>query len=241
MTPKQYKKRRIDQWGDIDIVAPRDAIVEIFSSVADGRPARVFTLYGDELLRTSVSLYNDDTTPFVRCEILSETVGEWYKVHWLSPLVAAWCRPAREAADNGWAEYIKSGKRDADRKRSTGAKEKRIRKAIASGLCKYVRFGVVPKSGRSWNARDHKYEHGVSVYRALVVGGKAFIIVPEDAVSTMFISSSGRPLYEVGGRPVGFGADGEVVLDNAVAIKRLRTFELVMPDEAPKMCDELEP
>lgn len=75
----------------------------------------------------------------------------------------------------------------------------------------YVRFGDIPKSGRSWNHRDNIPEAGVSVFEAEFVG-KEFRVSVDSVLEVSYISVMNRPVYRIWGEVVGTGADGEPLL-----------------------------
>lgn len=226
---------------EIKIITHQEAANIIYQNTKKGKPSRVFILglNEEDLFKIDVSLYADSTRPFIYIEIFS-AFGYFNK--WQSWQTPEWFNFFREAADLAWDEYILSGKWELDRLRWKKQKHRRLSKAKSEGVCKYVRFGDIPKGGRSWNSRDQYYESGVSVYRAIVKGKKAFIIMPEDAISTLFITLTGKQIYQVEGKAVGYGADGEVVLADARIISKLTSYELVHTSEVDEhYCDDLLP
>jgi hypothetical protein len=88
----------------------------------------------------------------------------------------------------------------------------------------YVRFGDLPKSGRSWNWLTKEWERGVSVYEAIIRDGKPLLILPSPAlpVAQSVCHCLQRPAYRVTGDVVGRGGDGEPVLANVRIIEALK-------------------
>ena len=85
----------------------------------------------------------------------------------------------------------------------------------------YLRFGVIPQRGFSLNHATKTCEKGISVYHGLLNKNKAIPIMPKPFSDKQFDSTlvtlSGvlnRPLFVVTGTPVGFGSDGEPLLEN---------------------------
>lgn len=108
---------------------------------------------------------------------------------------------------------------------------------------RYVRFGELPKSGRSFNSRDNAQENGVSVHRLVKLDGKWHL---DEAGAGFNTLTDSRPVYEVSGREIGVGADGEPLLADAKAVGRykgppLRSLPsnvsgrlITTPDQAPQ-------
>ena len=74
------------------------------------------------------------------------------------------------------------------------------------------RYGNIPESGRSYNYRDQKPEHGISVMEIYGIENSDI-----DKVSLMFISTQNRNVVKVAGylNPLKFGSDGEYLLVDA--------------------------
>lgn len=101
----------------------------------------------------------------------------------------------------------------------------------------YVRFGkkdsVFPPEERSKNHSTGKLENGVSVYEAIERNGIYQILLPR--IDSQTIATLGNcfnvaqglwgqenyPLWEVDGDLVGEGSDGEPLLKNCRAIKKI--------------------
>ncbi len=99
--------------------------------------------------------------------------------------------------------------------RHEAAKVMRQRAALfATGAPCYIRFGKLPRGGRSRNHITGELEAGVSVYRAAKTGTDEYIIDMRgvDAGSGMFIIA-GEPSL-ITGDVVGTGSDGEPLLAN---------------------------
>jgi len=86
----------------------------------------------------------------------------------------------------------------------------------------YVRYGDLPKGGRSVNHADGTAESGVSVYNGLYLPttGEAIAIPTTNAEACGMLTISDRPLYIVDGEEVGRGSDGEPVVRNARIVTR---------------------
>lgn len=88
----------------------------------------------------------------------------------------------------------------------------------------YVRFGRLPKSGKSHNFQDNTTEIGVSVFSArLTKDGKhiGIKIVSGFEFGTLmsFIHDEKTPMYQVFGDMIGYGSDGEPCLANCTSKK----------------------
>lgn len=75
-------------------------------------------------------------------------------------------------------------------------------------ISKFLRFGLPPKNGKSWNYRDNIPEIGVSCYR--LISGKAILSLSE--VGTIAGGISDRPIYFISGEEIGSGSDGEPIV-----------------------------
>lgn len=76
----------------------------------------------------------------------------------------------------------------------------------------FIRFGELPRDGKSKNHRDNTLEVGVSCFYAEFAkdGTYRLLLTPVQEVS--YISVSGRIPYRLYGELVGTGADGEPLL-----------------------------
>jgi hypothetical protein len=81
----------------------------------------------------------------------------------------------------------------------------------------FVRFGGLPKEGRSTNYVTNTLEKGVSVFRAKLQNGKLELNLSNNSELGTLSSMTNRPLFIVTGRREGIGSDGEPVLSNAKA------------------------
>lgn len=79
----------------------------------------------------------------------------------------------------------------------------------------YVRYGTLPKDGRSRNHAEGVLEDGVSVFHGeRLPTGEARALPKTDQCFTSMVSIMDRDLYIVTGREIGHGSDGEPVLDD---------------------------
>ena len=86
----------------------------------------------------------------------------------------------------------------------------------------FLRFGNIPKNGRSYNFRDNFYENGVSVYNALFYPNGEYEIIPKNNIQLLgSINYSTRPAFRVWGEITGTGSDGEPVLKNILKLKKI--------------------
>ena len=99
----------------------------------------------------------------------------------------------------------------------TGKREVRLnklcyncKKSLIGKKIDFVRFGNMPENGYSWNYSENCAESGVSVY--LVQNG-----VVADVVRGEFAN---RTIYCGQGIAVGFGGDGELLVDNITTYKK---------------------
>jgi len=88
----------------------------------------------------------------------------------------------------------------------------------------YIRFGRLPKGGRSRNHADGTLEPGVSCYRARRRIGGGYILagggLPMAAIAGAFGAYDG--VYLLAGEYVGFGSDGEPCIKSPQLIAELR-------------------
>jgi hypothetical protein len=83
----------------------------------------------------------------------------------------------------------------------------------------YIRYGSLPKSGKSMNFRDNITEKGVSVFNGEVLQSGKYRVNLSDNPGSIFATD--RPAYIVSGKQIGIGSDGEPVLENAKIVARL--------------------
>lgn len=135
-----------------------------------------------------------------------------------------------EANDNlldyRWREYDYNGNIVAQRGEFTAAEDaaaERIIKSLPRPAHRvddiYIRFGALPKGGKSRNWASGKYEDGVSVYRARynVSTGtyQAWGALPGAEIAHLM---RGSKIWLVTGDKVGTGSDGEPLLSNIISI-----------------------
>lgn len=92
----------------------------------------------------------------------------------------------------------------------------------ASGDPVYIRFGKLPKSGRSRNYTEGFDEPGVSVFTGLKLkDGSVFVIprTPQQLGTLLHARAQRRPVFIATGEVNGKGSDGEPTLANARIIK----------------------
>ncbi len=100
---------------------------------------------------------------------------------------------------------------------------------------RFVRFGHLPASGRSWNAADKRREAGVSVYRGRLVEPDRYLIYTSDlSVEGLGLliafAAVDRPAIFVEGAEVGTGHDGEPLLEAARSWPVPRSCAIVPTD-----------
>lgn len=115
----------------------------------------------------------------------------------------------------------------------TGEEIERATAAVRNAIAKqyrqeafFVRFGDLPKGGKSTNhATGHK-EAGVSVIaaRQSLESGKIEILPYGASPTWLWVAS--RQLYEVTGRYIGRGSDGEPLLSNARIVAEIDKSDL---------------
>lgn len=88
----------------------------------------------------------------------------------------------------------------------------------------YIRFGNMPKGGRSKNYVTGQMENGLSVYAATYDLETGAIILDGSIANpgTLFFMVGDRPVYLVTGEEIGEGSDGEPLLENAKKLATLR-------------------
>ena len=108
-----------------------------------------------------------------------------------------------------------------DETKEVAEKEKeKARSRRENGEEGYIRFGEVPRSGKSYNYRDNFFEKGVSAYHAVFFPDGSYEVLYHNPFE-MFgaYSYSSRPAYRLYGEEIGTGSDGEPVLKVIKAIK----------------------
>lgn len=85
----------------------------------------------------------------------------------------------------------------------------------------FIRFGEIPKDGKSTNFLTNEKEKGISAYFAVVVNKQWMPVLPS-LTGSACVTLSGllkKRMFLVDGNIVGHGSDGEPLLDR-VEIKR---------------------
>ncbi|RLC45238.1 MAG: hypothetical protein DRH57_08380 [Candidatus Cloacimonadota bacterium] len=104
----------------------------------------------------------------------------------------------------------------------------------------YVRFGMIPENGKSYNSLDEFYEEGVSVYEALHRDGQFQLLLPmidETSIATLgncynTAQCLSGQIYHysrlnlVEGEYIGNGSDGEPLLKNCKIIRPIFEKEI---------------
>ena len=110
---------------------------------------------------------------------------------------------------------------DEEAERAEEEKAIARKEAMKRGTAIYVRFGAMPKDGKSYNYRDNITEDGVSVFRAVLSEDKSQVwinIHSQHALGT-YLTVCDRQLYRVYGNVIGEGSDGEPCIKVTRAIK----------------------
>ncbi len=85
----------------------------------------------------------------------------------------------------------------------------------------YVRYGKLPKGGKSRNYATGELERGVSVFRGEVLpSGEARALPGNNVLAASMVLLRDRDLYVVSGVEIGTGSDGEPVLKNCKIIAK---------------------
>lgn len=128
-----------------------------------------------------------------------------------------------------WREYDYDGnivRQRGEFTASEDAEAERIIKSLPRPVHRvddiYIRFGTLPKGGRSRNWASGEYERGVSVYRAhynINTGTyQPFGALPGAEIAHLL---RGSKIWLVTGDKVGTGSDGEPLLSNIKIIAEL--------------------
>lgn len=110
---------------------------------------------------------------------------------------------------------------DEEAERAEEEKAIARKEAMKRGTAIYVRFGAMPKDGKSYNYRDNISEDGVSVFKAVLSEDKTQVwinIHSQHALGT-YLTVCDRQLYRVYGNVIGEGSDGEPCIKVTRAIK----------------------
>lgn len=122
---------------------------------------------------------------------------------------------------NGGVPFLYCSIIDEDAERAEEEKAIARKEAMKRGTAIYVRFGAMPKDGKSYNYRDNITEDGVSVFKAVLSEDKTQVwinIHSQHALGT-YLTVCDRQLYRVYGNVIGEGSDGEPCLKVTRAIK----------------------
>lgn len=128
-----------------------------------------------------------------------------------------------------WREYDYDGNIVAQRGEFTASEDaeaERIIKSLPRPAHRvddiYIRFGNLPKGGKSRNWASGEYERGVSVYRAhynVSTGTyQPFGALPGAEIAHLL---RGSKIWLVTGDKIGAGSDGEPLLTNVIIIAEL--------------------
>lgn len=90
----------------------------------------------------------------------------------------------------------------------------------------FLRFGIPPENGKSWNFRDEIPELGVSCYH--IQNNK--VICEESMIGsiTEFLDES-RPIFIIKGEKIGMGSDGEPAVRVTKITKTKKEFSVALP------------
>lgn len=164
--------------------------------------------------------------------------GKWLRITNSVNEGAFW----RVSSGNKWADYDKDGtlvgkskvkagwvgcEAPTEQDLATWANEMQIilartQNAITDNI--YIRWGKLPKGGKSKNHTTGELEAGVSVYSARYNPITTGYDYDDDALADAAIRylMLGYPVYLVTGEQIGHGSDGEPVLANVTIIGQLR-------------------
>jgi hypothetical protein len=140
----------------------------------------------------------------------------------------------RPGAYQGWCEYRCWAQYDGAKLYRTSAdaglpaptpeqleRWGRLAEQIASQPPLYIRFGRLPRSGRSRNHDTGELEAGVSCYPAVEQDG-IIQFAPDGVANPLsFLDLIHRPAYLVTGEEVGEGSDGEPLLHRPRVLAKL--------------------
>ncbi|MDO9543418.1 MAG: LPD38 domain-containing protein [Kiritimatiellia bacterium] len=170
---------------------------------------------------------------------------------------------------NRWAHFDDSGKVVIKGEKGNEPTENEllqwgnlVRERESSWLSKlpkkvYIRFGNIPKSGKSVHWETGKKEKGISVYTGKIdwssgtvsfdptAGREGF---PEIPAAALLRASEQAPVYLVSGDRIGYGSDNEPILRNVKTIHRLKgtpegfisTEQSHLPPPAPTIPEKIE-
>lgn len=95
---------------------------------------------------------------------------------------------------------------------------------------KYVRFGEIPQSGKSYNFRDKFFEEGVSAYQAVCINKKYYIDISGNMFTYSGIQNS--KAFEITGNILDVtGSDEEPLLSNAQIKKHINNKNIGTVDD----------
>lgn len=129
----------------------------------------------------------------------------------------------------GLAGYLNECAAQARREREE-AEQAEYRRFLDSHPIAYVRFGTLPKSGRSRNYRDGKDEPGISCYEArLLADGSYYLLMNTNSLASFvreeFLGE--RQAFVLCGAVAGIGSDGEpcIAVTSSRKIKKGTTIK----------------
>lgn len=98
--------------------------------------------------------------------------------------------------------------------------EKEIENKFANAEKGYLRFGKVPKDGKSYNYRDNFFEIGVSCFCAEFAGTEFRVSVDDTQYAEyLCFRDTGKPVYRIWGEEIGTGSAGEPLLKVTKSVK----------------------
>ena len=96
----------------------------------------------------------------------------------------------------------------------------------------YIRYGLIPENGKSYNYREQTHEAGVSAFTAYKVG-KYYIVDVTGGVFTFLGYSESKQAFEITGNEIDVtGGDGEPLLENATIVKKVNDKHIMHPKQA---------
>lgn len=144
-----------------------------------------------------------------------------------------WARftlPEGDVAATGDGAYVRPdpdalGAIQPEARRIARAADLELARDVAAGKV-YVRFGPLPKGGRSKNYATGALEQGVSAYATSYDLVKNQLKIDFRGFLGGIFTLLDRPAYILRGDLMGYGSDGEPLLSNAQVARRLRREEV---------------
>lgn len=90
----------------------------------------------------------------------------------------------------------------------------------------YIRFGQVPDNERSYNFREEILEDGVSCFSAVKVDDKYVVDIVGGMFTYLGYMDNGKTVYELSGKKIGKGGDGEPLLREVKVIQEINPDNL---------------